>query len=141
LKINIKAPIIPGESIGEIKLGININQIENFNSFKQERVINEYFPDLDLIIYKTDLVNFYVEKGIITQIMAHGNYLGKLNNLIGIGSTMNDIEKLIGPVDEDNEDNLIIEGIKGLCFDFESGPIYSNSTPIAKIYVFPKEFS
>ena len=142
MKINLQAPIIPGESIGSIKVKTNINQVENFNSFEQERVINKYFPDLDLIIYKTDSVSFWVKKGFITQIMAHGNYEGKLFDLIGIGSTINDIEKLIDPVDEDNEDNLIIEGIKGLCFEVRLPPDNDlNSTPIAEIFVFPEELS
>lgn len=38
---------------------------------------------------------------------------------VGIGSSIADVERLIGEVEEDTEDNLIVVGYPGWCFETE----------------------
>jgi hypothetical protein len=140
MRINIKSPIISGKSIGGIELGTKINNIEEFENFEKESIINEWFPNpRDFIIYKSESINFWTNKGFIDQIMAYEKYEGKLFEVIGIGSTIRDIEKYISSVYEDYEDNLAIEGIKGLCFEVQSPTQDINNTPISEIFVFSEE--
>ena len=53
------------------------------------------------------------------QIMVHDGYRGKLMGKIGLGSTIADIERHIGAVEEDEEDNLVIRDFPGLFFEIE----------------------
>ncbi len=74
----------------------------------------------------------------VTQIMVHGHYRGRLMGHISIGSSVTDIETLVGPCDEDEEDNLVIQGLPGLAIEIAStyaDPAWKDA-PITELYVF-----
>jgi hypothetical protein len=69
--------------------------------------------------YRSAMVDVWVIEGTVEQIMVHDGYRGKLMGKIGLGSTVADIERHIGAVEEDEEDNLVIRDFPGLFFEVE----------------------
>jgi hypothetical protein len=119
--MNIEAPIIPGESAAGIRLGSLIEEVlnEHKNSFDSGEIVKPTFPIRVTTRYRSAMVDLGVIKGKVEQIMVHDGYRGKLMGTIGLGSTIADIERYIGPVEEDEEDNLVIRNIPGLVFEIE----------------------
>ncbi len=59
-----------------------------------------------------------LEDGFVRQIGVTGCYQGKLQNGIGLGSTIKDVERAFGAeVFEDEDDNLAVTRAPGWCFD------------------------
>lgn len=116
------APIIPGQSAAGIIIGSPIETIlkDQRIHFRAEEVRNpcvvSAFP---LVRYRSPMVDLWVRTGIIDQIMVHSGYAGKLRGIIGLGSTIADIETQIGLWGEDEEDNLVIQNLPGFCFTVE----------------------
>jgi hypothetical protein len=138
--MNIEAPIVPGESAAGIQLGSPIEEVlnEHKNSFrsgenlKYSRVTTRY---------RSAMVDVWVIKGKVEQIMVHDGYRGKLKGIIGLGSTIADIERYIGSWEEDEEDNLVIRDLPGVGFEIEGyfpglkDPAFLHA-PIKEIFVF-----
>ena len=66
-----------------------------------------------------------------------------LDGVIGIGTTIAEVEGHFGrPVEEDEEDNLVVQGLDGWCFETEvwaspSGtPRENSSARITELFVF-----
>jgi hypothetical protein len=119
--MNIEAPIVPGESAAGIQLGSPIEEVLNEynNSFSSGEVVN-LSPSFPLNIrYRSAMVDVWSIEGRVEQIMVHDGYRGKLMGNIGLGSTIADIERYAGAWEEDEEDNLVIRDLPGLCFEIE----------------------
>jgi hypothetical protein len=119
--MNIEAPIVPGESAAGIQLGSPIEEVlnEHNNSFSSGEVVN-LSPSFPLNIrYRSAMVDIWAIEGRVEQVMVHDGYRGKLMGNIGLGSTIADIERYIGAVEEDEEDNLVIRDFPGLFFEIE----------------------
>ena len=120
MMLDLNAPIVPGASAA----GFHIGQFMEPNGpmaamFVSEPILNPYVPSSDGVHYRyrSDSVDLWVMNNVITQIGVHGAYHGKLLDHITLGMTIDDIERRIGPCMQDNQDNLAIAGIGGLCFD------------------------
>lgn len=126
MSINIHEPIIPGKSIGGILLGETIEIVlERLNlPFKQTSSWHFIFADVSLWVNET---------GEIFQISAHHNYKGKILEKISLGNTPEDVERLIGKIMLNDEDNLVIDGIDGLCFEID---VNQNPSTINEIFIF-----
>ncbi|HEX3271593.1 MAG TPA: hypothetical protein VHR15_13170 [Ktedonobacterales bacterium] len=118
--LDLSAPIIPGVSAA----GFYIGQFVEPNGpmavmFVSEPIHNPYVRSSDGVHYRyrSNLVDLWVTNSVIRQIGVHGMYRGKLLDQITLGMTIEDIERLIGPCIEDDEDNLAIAGVAGLCFE------------------------
>ena len=110
---DLNAPIIPNISAAGIKIGqsaakilaaatpASINQIENGQQLCFENV------------------NVWTKNGLVDQIGVYAEYQGTIKGIIGIGSTMSDVQAAFGKIIEDDEDNLIIVGIPGCYFETE----------------------
>jgi len=140
--MNIDAPIVPGKSAAAIQLGSPIEEIleQHNNSFSPGEVVN-LSPSFPLNIrYRSAMVDVWAVEGKVEQIMVHDGYRGKLMDTIGLGSTIADVERQIGPVEEDEEDNLVIRDCPGLLFEVEGyfpdvkDPAIRHA-PIKEIYV------
>src|SRR5688500_16986674 len=127
--IDSTAPIIPGKSAAGLTLGLDINEVLDAAPF---RFNVESLPD-GPVIYRSEMVDLWVKENKIVQIMVHGPYQGKLRNQIGLGSFLEDVKNRIGPVELDDEDNLVIQELKGL--SLEVNPDSPNSE-VEEIYVF-----
>jgi hypothetical protein len=116
--IDLDAPILPGRGAAGLMLGDQIESVlaECPDVFDAEEIVNPYTP-VNTTRYRSPSVSLLEENGQVVQIMIHGNYRGKLDCQIGLGSTIADIQNLCGQCAEDDEDNLTIEGLSGLCFD------------------------
>jgi len=119
--MNIEAPIVPGRSAAGIQLGSPIEEVlnEHKNSFDSGEVVKPTFPVRVTTRYRSAMVDVGVIKGKVEQIMVHDGYRGKLMGKIGLGSTIADIERYIGAVEEDEEDNLVIRDFPGLFVEIE----------------------
>ena len=91
---------------------------ENIGAFESEDVENPLGSDT-LIRYRSAIVDLWVENGVIVQIMVHGRFHGLIQGRIGLGSTLAEIEDNFGSCEEDEEDNLVINGLPGLCFEID----------------------
>lgn len=141
--MNIEAPIIPGIQVAGIQLRSPIEEVlkKHKNFFSSGEVVN-LSPSFPLNIrYRSTMVDLWAVEGYVEQIMVHDGYRGKLLGTIGLGSTIADIERYIGSVEEDEEDNLVIRDIPGLFFeiegyfpDLQKDPAY-RFAPIKEIYV------
>ncbi len=142
--MNIDAPIVPGESAAGIQLGSPIEEVlnEHKNSFSSGENLKYSRATTR---YRSAMVDVWVIKGKVEQIMVHDGYRGKLMGKIGLGSTFADIERHIGAWEEDEEDNLVIRDFPGLFFevegyfpdyfpDLQKDPTFRHA-PIKEIYV------
>lgn len=132
---NLDGLIIPGKSAAGIMLGQVINEILNYqNPTDVVELIGCYK-------YQFDSVNLWVENEKITQIGVFANYRGKLQQEIGIGSTIEEVQNLIGRVEENDDDCLVVAGMSGWSFETEewdeSHQLQQNLTAkIVDIFVF-----
>jgi hypothetical protein len=142
--MDIEAPIIPGHSAAGLQVGSPIEEIlqEQETHFISEEAMNHHLVSVPIITrYRSAMVDLWVKEGIIDQIMVHSGYRGKLMNSIGLGSTIMDIETPIGAWEEDEEDNLMIRKLPGLCFEIEGSfpglkdPAFRYA-PIKALFVF-----
>jgi hypothetical protein len=143
VSMNIEAPIVPGESAAGIQLGSPIEEVLNKhkNYFSSGEVVN-LSPSFPLNIrYRSAMVDVWAIEGRVEQIMVHDGYRGKLMGKIGLGSTIADIERHIGAVEEDEEENLVSRDFPGLFFEIEGyfpdlrkDPAF-RFAPVKEIYV------
>jgi hypothetical protein len=64
-------------------------------------------------------VSVWVREECVCQVGVSQGYSGTLPEGIGIGSSIAEVERLIGRVEEDVYDNLIVIGYPGWCFETE----------------------
>jgi hypothetical protein len=105
--------IIPGERIGIFHLGWKSETLKKHlsNNYKLEERVDKY-----IIIEKN--IKFWIDKksDIITQISVFGCFKGKFQKDIGIGSTLFDVQKGIGPWKE-QYGVYILHEYPGICFE------------------------
>jgi hypothetical protein len=136
--INSKAPIVPGQQAAGIKLGQNIQEVLQGaeNIFRAESAIIPGGGDLGITRYRSPDVDLWVKNGVIWQIMVHGDYKGKVLQEVGIGSTASDVRNKLGAILVDMDD-LLIEGLPGISFEFETDEDFS---PATEIYIFEPDW-
>src|SRR6266566_2559700 len=119
--MDIEAPIVPGEGAAGIQVGLPIEEVLKGQEthFTSEEVVNHLVPFPIITRYRSAMVDLWAREGIVDQIMVHSGYRGKLMDKIGLGSTIADIEAQIGAWEEDEEDNLVIRDLPGMCFEIE----------------------
>ena len=116
--LNLNAPIVPGVSAAGFHIGQFIERSGPIGTpFVREPVHNALDRPSNSVRYCSESVDLWVDNSVIQQIGVHGVYRGKLLGQIALGMTIDDVERLIGPCTEDDEDNLAIAGVEGLCFD------------------------
>jgi hypothetical protein len=137
--VDLDAPIVPARSAAGISLGTPIQDVlrESHGMLSANLLLDALGRHTETR-YHSPSVDLWEAGGRVRQIMVHGEYRGRLLECIKVGSTTADVERLIGPSDEDEEDNLIIIGVPGVCFEIAT--TYANpawrEAPITEIYVF-----
>ena len=132
---DLNAPIIPGESAAGVRLGQPIKDILAYQSPDVVTEIN------DLEKYQFGSVHLWVNAGKISQIGLYAEYRGRLKESIGIGSTIEEVQNSLGKIEEDEDDNLVVAGISGFCFETEEWldshqPEKNPEAKISELYVF-----
>jgi hypothetical protein len=116
MKIDLTSPIVPGVSAGNVPLGTDIETVLADNDIEFKRQARR-----TTTIYMSDHIDFCVdETGKIYSIIVQGQYLGKIEGKVGIGSTYEDVETYLGRVGEDIDDNMVVKEFPG--FGFEHNP-------------------
>jgi hypothetical protein len=131
--IDITAPIIPGESIGGIRLGTPIENVLMQGGMAFEVEERKGWDGVLFYTYRSSSLRLWVKNGRISQIMAHGDYQGKLLDVIEIGMTCPDLEARFGKLELDIYDNPVLPQVPGVSFEYD---VESNPSDITEIYVF-----
>jgi hypothetical protein len=135
--VDLDATIIPGKGASGISIGTNLRDLPE--GTRPQSVTPLLSGGL-----KHDLgsVKIWSKDGVITQVGVYSGYRGTLRSDIRVGSTLAEVEDCFGcPVEENDEDNLVVPGFPGLCFDTEewggNHTISENrNARITAIYVF-----
>jgi hypothetical protein len=126
--LNLDAPIVPGKSAAGVSIGDNVQailmQVKPFaiTELPQER--RYHFGSVDLWVNN---------KGKVNQIGLYPGYTGKIRNSIGIGSKI-----------REKEDNLVVQGFPGWCFESSEWHSPQPTTPdplasVCEIFVFEED--
>jgi hypothetical protein len=111
--LNKTDAIVPGVSAAGVTLGEPITRIlSNDTPLSIERVGSN-----DKYVF--DSITVWAETGRVQQVGVRAPYSGLLLDAIGIGSTIADVERQLGVVSEDDDDNLIVAELPGWCFETE----------------------
>jgi hypothetical protein len=118
--LDLDAPIVPGEAAGGCRIGQPIADVLAVEGERLRRqVLRDWRgqPTQDAV-FRSEAVDLWVtQTGTIWQIGVHGAYRGRLFDRIGLGMTIDDIERLVGRCAETRDDTLSIYGIRGLGLD------------------------
>lgn len=109
-------------------------------------ILAEELPDAvveihSCIKFEFGAMNLWVEDGKVLQVGVYAGYRGSLVQGISIGSALREIQLALGPVAEDEDDNLIVEGMHGWCFETEEWvaghqPVLNPDARVSEICVF-----
>jgi len=115
--IELNGEIIAGERIGQYCLGWSYSKLKEHISEKFE-----IEKRADCFVVKTSTMMFWVDEKDerIFRIAVFGNFKGKFLNKIGIGSTLTDIEELLGEFPDDNYGYADVYGLisySGITFE------------------------
>jgi hypothetical protein len=140
MALDVDAAIIPGIAAAGLRLGAPIAPIlQAAGAVFAAEPLHDALSRPTGVRYRSASVDLWSHDGTIAHIMVHGDYQGRSAHSIGLGSTMADIEPVLGPCAEDDEGNLIVTNLSGVCF--EIGATYADpgwrQAPIVEIYVFP----
>lgn len=136
---NLDAPIMPGKSAAGISID---DSIEDILLQAQPFTITDLSQEKR---YQFGSVSLWVnDKGKIKQIGLYPGYRGKIADLIGIGSTISEVIGSLGIVVEDEEDNLVVEGLPGWCFDSSQWRLLRSGVPdtsatITEMFIFHED--
>jgi hypothetical protein len=112
--IELDAPIVPGKSSAGVSIDSDVRNIV-------AQVKPNAIRDLSgCRLYDFGPVKIWSSADLVSQVGVYAGYQGALLNRIRIGSTISDVEQLFNcEVQEDEEDNLIVPGSSGWCFETE----------------------
>ena len=110
--------IIAGDRIGNIYLGMTYEEFSTLygDDDKSEEV---RYSCSFRILFENFMVLFSNDEKKLDEITVFGDFKGKFRNIIGIGSTLSDIEKYIGEYYEPYEiiPTYAIKDCDGICFE------------------------
>ncbi len=131
--------IIPSECVGNIHLGMNMEQINNIVDIdKMENLQNCY-------VLQSENIKIWIskEEDKVTQILVENEFKGKYKNVISIGSTLQDIQNQLNLNWYEDLDCYFLDGVDGICFELgDSGDDQhwcEKTAPIIAISVFKEK--
>ena len=111
-KLLFDAPIEPGIGAAGITLGQPVAAFLAANDHIAHELSHTHWR------YETPSVRVWARDGIVSQIGVRGSYTGCIAGTdIALGVTIEQVQATLGPVYEDDEDNLVVESVPGLCFE------------------------
>jgi len=113
--IDLDASIVPGKAAAGISIGSAVSELlANIRPLTAIKLSGSERLDFGTI-------KIWARNGIVTQVGVYSGYRGMLQTTIHIGSTIADVEDCFGcPVEQDEEDNLIVPNSPGWCFETET---------------------
>ena len=111
--LDLDAAIIPGRGAAGIAVGAPVSDLELHGASPVQ------LHD-GVSVYDLGPVRIWTRNGVVDQIGVQASYIGSIGQSgIRIGSTLQNVAEALGPVLEDDEDNLVVEGVPGICFETE----------------------
>lgn len=152
LSLDLTAPILPGVGAAGLTLGTSVETIPSAlrEQFHAQRIINTciQMPTASTH-YTAPCVEFWTTDSVIDQIRVGIGYRGSLRGHICPGATVAEAEGVLGPISEDDEDNLIFADLPGVVLDValppgivlrtswaEADPAITSRAVITAIYVY-----
>ena len=111
--LNLNAQIIPGHSAAGIRLGQPMVDVLHHTSAQEVEVLPP------LTVYRFGAVTVWARDGLVDQIGVFASYTGTLPTGV-VGMPLVEVQRRMGPVVEEWDDTLMVEGSDGWCF--ETGP-------------------
>jgi hypothetical protein len=113
--LKLDATIEPGKGAAGLAIGDPIEQL----SEAERRAGHDLGNGLTLIDLGS--VRVWARRGVVEQIGLRGKYNGRVaGTAIQVGSTLQQVVDELGPLVEDDEDNLVAVKMPGLCFETET---------------------
>ena len=109
---DLAAPIQPGFTAAGITLGTPIAAVLSANTPLK---VHQHRDDWATYVFEA--VDVTAHNGRVSEICVRSGYSGKLSGSIGIGSTIADVERIIGKVKQDEHDNLVASAVDGWSFE------------------------
>jgi hypothetical protein len=111
--LDLDAAIIPGRGAAGIVLGAPASDLELGRASRTQL-------HAGVSVYDLGPVLVWTRNGVVDQIGVRAPYAGSIATKgIRIGSTLREVAGACGPVFEDDEDTLVVEGMPGICFETE----------------------
>ena len=108
---DLAARIEPGLSAAGIRLGMAITDLTSAVKPLQVHEKGEWAT------YLFESLDVTAKHGRISEVCVKKGYTGKVGESIGIGSTIADVERVLGKVIEDEYDNLVVATVNGWSFE------------------------
>jgi hypothetical protein len=126
-RFDMDASILPGQGVAGLCIGEQIRPIlQELNGIFIEVEIVNPFIETHMRRFNSAMVTLWEENGVLTQIIVHSGYRGQYAGIISLGSTLADVERLVGPWFKNEVDEFEIQGVEGMCFDIGSDPVGSD---------------
>lgn len=117
--IQFDDPVVPGEAAAGVRLGISERELLPLldSSFSREQG-NDQPPIYSQahVKYSSSDVVVWLRSGKVGQVGVRGRYTGKLLDRYRVGCFATELAEL-GEIGEDDEDNPVIRGLSGFCFE------------------------
>lgn len=116
----MKLQIIPGESVGEYKLGMTYHKLIKTIQLENIAYKKIILPTCIKIVTKNMM--FLLVNNVIMQITVYGDFKGTFNDTIGIGSSLADVKEYIGDIKTGEYDivpTYELRDISGICFELK----------------------
>ena len=142
--LDLHATIEPGKTAAGLSIG------ESVTGLPEAAVATRSSRGAEIELFDFGPVRVWVKDGVIYQIGVRHGYSGHVGGTtIGIGSSIQQVRDVLGPVFEDNEDNLVVAQVPGLCFETEAWrgdpgreTVEENlDAKLTEIFVFPVQAS
>jgi hypothetical protein len=137
--LDLDAPIVPGVGAAGLTLGDDVAKLLALRTPASIATL----PGTGRTRRDFGPISVWEARGRIERIRVSEGYRGRLDGIIGIGTTIADVERHFGkPVEEDEEDNLVVQGLDGWCFETEpwaapsGSPRENSSALITELFVF-----
>ena len=125
IDFDYNAPIIPGESLGGLKIGQPIADLKErlsslWISGHQAAVYPVSWKDINYAVTPELTIGVNILTGCISKIVAKSGYRGLFQDRIFIGMTCSQAKKLIPELYYDDIFSVLkVRGHKGICFQVE----------------------
>src|SRR5262249_51700847 len=112
--IDLDAPIVPGRSAAGVFVGTAVSELLlTVDAHAITKLSSEERHDLGM-------VKVWAKDGVIIQVGVYSGYRGAVQPGLRVGSTISEVEESLGcPVQEDEEDDLVVPTSPGWCFETE----------------------
>ena len=134
--LDLNAPIIPGYSAAGIRVGQPITEV----LLQAPTPVFEILPTCT--VYRFGAVWVWAQDGAVHQVGVFDGYTGTLPSGVCLGMPLVEVQRRMGPVVEEWDDTLMVQGSDGWCFDttvWDKGwEVEQNlEARLVEIFVFP----